>query len=129
MVDIVERWKVIGPAYDAYKAGLDTPDTGTPLAAWSGVTADQAGLLKRLGLRTVEDVAAMSESTAVKLPFPNARKLAGLAQSFLDGKSKADADAMIADMREKMLAMEEMLAEQIAEKRKPGRPRKEAEAA
>ena len=86
-------------------------------------------MLRRLGIKTVEDVANMSESTATKLPFPNARKLSGLAAEFLSGKSKADTEAELADMREKMLAMEEMLAEQMAEKRKPGRPRKEAEAA
>ena len=129
MVDIVERWKTIGPAYAAYKSGLDVPDTGMPLAAWSGVTSDQAAVLRRLGIKTVEDVANMSESTSGKLPFPNARKLAGLASEFLSGKSKADTEAELADMREKMLAMEEMLAEQMAEKRKPGRPSKEAEAA
>ncbi len=129
MVDILERWKTIGPAYAAYKSGMDVPDVGLPLAAWSGVSVEQAAVLRRLGIKTVEDVANMSESTATKLPFPNARKLSGLAAEFLSGKSKADTEAELADMREKMLAMEEMLAEQMAEKRKPGRPRKEAEAA
>lgn len=128
-VDMVERWKVIGPKYDAYKAGLELPEDGTPLAAWSGVTPEQAKVLRGMGINTVEGVRDMSESATAKLPFPQARKLPGLAREFLDGRGKAEAQAEIEAMREKMAAMEEMLAEAMAQKRGPGRPRKEVEAA
>ena len=131
MVDIVERWKLIGPKYLAFKAGDEIPETGMALAAWSGVTAEQAAVLRRMGIRTVEDVAEMKDSTTDKLPFPNARKLPALATEFLSGKGKAEQAAELSDMREKMAAMEEMLAEALAaDKPKRGRPRKEeAEAA
>lgn len=120
------RWAAIQPKYEAYKAGTDMPEDGTPLAAWAGVTPEMAGYLRRMGIHTVEAVRDMSEATATKLPFPNARKLAGLAGDFLNSVTETQKDAEIADMRERMAAMEEMLAAQMAEKRGPGRPKKEA---
>jgi len=132
-IAMVARWSHIGPAYEAWKAGNEIPEGGTPLAAWSGVTPDQAQFLNRMGIRTIEAVRDMSESTSVKLPWPNARQLSKLAGDFLSGRDTADKDRTIAEMAERMAAMEEMIAAQMvidpAEKRGPGRPRKEVEAA
>lgn len=125
---MADKWSVIGPAYEAWKAGADIPETGTPLEAWSGVTADQTKFLKGLGIRTVEDVRDMTEATISQLRFPNARKLPALARDYLDGADLAQKDATIAEMRERMAAMEAMLEE--AAKPKRGRPPKgESEAA
>lgn len=124
---MVERWAVIGPAYEAWKRGMDIPENGTPLEAWSGVTADQVKFLKTLGIRTVEDVREMTESTISKLRFPNARQLPRLAASFLDGADTAAKDAQIAEMRERMEAMEAMLTEEKPRRGRP--PKKESEAA
>lgn len=120
------RWSVIGPAYDAWKAGTDLPETGTPLEAWSGVTADQAKILKGFLIRTVEDVRDMSESTFTKLPFPNARKLPELAKAFLEGAKDAALAAENAELKERMAAMEELLQAQMQDTPKPkrGRPPK-----
>lgn len=112
------RWSVIGPAYEAWKAGSEIPDDGTPLAAWSGVSAEVAELLKSMAIRTVEDVRDMSESTFTKLPVPNARQLPGLARDFLDGADSAEKDKQIAEMAERMAAMEEMLEAQTKPKKK-----------
>lgn len=123
------RWEVIRPKYEAFKAGNELPEDGMPLAAWAGVTPEMAAYLRRMGIHTVEGVRDMSESAVTKLPFPNARKLPGLAGDFLKSIGEAQKDAEIAEMRERMAVMEEMLAAQIEpEKRGPGRPRK-AEAA
>lgn len=137
-VDMSEKWKVIGPAYEAWKKGEDVPETGTPLAAWAGVSTEQAAVLKRMGIRTVEDVSTMSDSTTDKLNFPNARKLPALAKTYLDGKGQADTASELVAMREKMAVMEEMLveaskaAEAAKSAKSPGRPKKveqEADAA
>lgn len=131
-IAMVERWKQIGPAYEAWRNGQELPDDGTPLAAWSGVSPEQAAVLIRMGLKTVESVRDMSESAIVKLPFPNARKLPALAGEFLSGRDKASQAQELDAMREKMAAMEEMLAEYMAKDEAPkrGRPRKqEADAA
>lgn len=123
------RWAQIGPRYEAWKQGMELPESGTPLAAWAGVTQEQAQVLTRMGLMTVESVRDMSESAIVRLPFPNARKLPKLAADFLSSKGEAQKDAQIAEMQERMKIMEEMIAAQSPEKRGPGRPKKQEEAA
>lgn len=123
------RWAVVGPKYQAWKAGQDIPADGTPLAAWAGVSPEQAEHLKRMGIVTVEGVRDMNEGAIARLPFPNAKKLPLLAGEFLSSKGEAAKDAELAEMRERMAIMEEMIATQTAEKRGPGRPRKEPEAA
>lgn len=110
------RWSVIGPAYDAWKDGTEIPETGTPLAAWSGVSPEIAEVLKGMSIRTVEDVRDMSESTFTKLPVPNARKLPQLAKEYLEGSDAAAKDLVIAEMSERMAAMEAMLESQTAPK-------------
>lgn len=123
------RWAVIEPKYRAWKAGQDIPEDGTPLAAWAGVSPEQVAHLRHMGIQTVEAVRDMGEGAIARLPFPNARKLPQLAADFLSSKGEAEKDRLIADMQERMAIMEEMLAAQQPEKRGPGRPRKEPEAA
>lgn len=127
--DMAAKWSLIGPAYQAWKQGNALPETGTPLAAWSGVTADMAKALVAMGIRTVEDVRDMSTEHAAKLAFPNARKLPELAGKFLEGKDLAARDQENAELKERLAKMEEMLQEAMENKPKRGRPRKETEAA
>lgn len=132
--DMIAKWAIIGPAYNAWKSGNELPEDGTPLSAWSGVTSEQAKFMRSVGIRTVEEVRDMGEATVEKLRFPNARKLPALAASWLDGEQVAEKDAKILEMQAKMDAMAEMLEEQMkkdaADKPKRGRPAKqETEAA
>jgi hypothetical protein len=124
---MISRWEVVSRAYEAWKNSTDIPEDGTPLAAWSGVTAEQAQLLRRMGVLTVENVANMSGEAVAGLPWPNARKLPQMAKDYLSGQSTAEKDALISEMQERMAAMEAMLAEKLETevKRGPGRPRKE----
>lgn len=127
--DMERKWTIIGPAYEAWKSGMDIPEDGTPLSAWSGVTAEQAKFMRSVGIRTVEEVRDMGESTIEKLRFPNARKLPALAKSWLEGEQVAEKDAKILELEERMAVMAEMLEERQAAKPKRGRPKKETEAA
>lgn len=125
--DMAAKWSIIGPAYAAWRDGEELPQDGTPLAAWSGVTTEQAKFLKAMGIRTVEDVRDMGDAAVEKLKFPNARKLPALAKMWLEGEAVAQKDAKIAEMEERMAAMQELLEEKMqAEqpKRGPGRPKK-----
>lgn len=130
----VARWRVIGPAYEAWKSDNEIPTTGTPLEAWSAVTPAQVAVLKQNDVRTVEDVRDMGDNTIGALRFQNARQLPKLAADFLDSKDSVEKDAKIAHLEEQMAAMVEMLEEKkqaTAEApKKRGRPRKtESEAA
>lgn len=120
---LVSRWEMVEPAYEAWKKNEDLPENGQPLAAWSGVTREQAAMLRRMGVRTVEDVAAMSADDAAAMRWPNSYRLPEMAKSYLAGADLAEKDAEIEAMRERMAAMEEMLAEQAKPKR--GRPPKQ----
>ena len=124
---MVARWNLIGPAYEAWKAGNEIPDHGTPLAAWSGVSPEQAQALRQMGITTVEAVRDAGDATLAKLHMPNARQLPKLAGDFLSGADAASKDAKIAEMEDRIAAMAEMLEERT--KRGPGRPKKETEAA
>ena len=128
--DLEAKWSVIGPAYEAWRAGREVPENGTPLEAWSGVTPDQATFLRKMGIKTVEDVRDMGDRALQELRWPNSRRLPDLAKRWLEGEAVAEKDARIAEMQEQMDAMKELLEEQMkASKRGPGRPKKEAEAA
>jgi hypothetical protein len=123
------RWDIISPKYEAWKRNEDLPEDGTPLAAWSGVSPEQAAHLRAMGIKTVEGVRDMGEGVFTRLPFPNARQLPKLAANFLASVGDAEKDRELVEMRERMAAMEEMLADAGALKRGPGRPKKEADAA
>jgi len=126
---LAARWEIVEPAYAAWKSGNEIPETGTPLGAWPGVTRDQSDSMRRLGVKTVEDVKAMSERALEQLNWPGARELPKLAAAFLDGTSAAEKDAKIEEMQARMEAMEEMLEARVADKPRRGRPPKEADAA
>lgn len=123
--DMEAKWSVIGPAYEAWKSGNEIPESGTPLEAWAGVTTDQAAFLKAMAIRTVEDVRDMGEQAIAAMRWPDARKLPKLAKDYLEGADSAAKDAQIAEMAERMAAMEEMLSQQMNDKPKRGRPPKE----
>ena len=120
------RWSIVGPKYEAWKQSNEIPDEGVPLAAWSAISPEIATILKQKGVRTIEDVAAMSVETAAKLPTPNARRLPELAKTYLKGSEDAALAEENANLKERMAAMEEMLTNlSQQEKRGPGRPKKE----
>lgn len=124
--DMEAKWTIIGPRYEAWKHGNEIPDEGTPLGAWSGVTAEQAAALRALDIRTVEEVRDLPDGVKQQLRLPNIPALQLMAREFLEGRTAAEKDAELAEMREKMAAMEELLAERMAADapKKPGRPKK-----
>lgn len=103
-------WGAIEPRYDAWKQGESIPEHGTPLAAWGGVSAAQANVLKGIGIKTVEDLAALSDSN-FKAVLPNMRDLRTLARQWLEGRPQVEREAEIAELKAQNAAMMEMLAE------------------
>ncbi|MGB1215039.1 MAG: hypothetical protein ACPG4X_16855 [Pikeienuella sp.] len=125
--DMAAKWSVIGPKYEAWKKGHEIPEDGTPLGAWSGITQEQGEHLRKMGILTVEAIANMGDRTVAQLSWPDARKLPGLAKAFLSGEDTAAKDAEMAEMREKMAAMEALLEEYTkAPTSKPKRAKDEA---
>lgn len=106
------RWEIIGPAYDAWKKGNELPVNGTPLAAWNGLTPEQAELFKSKGIRTVEDIAEMPEVVRTRIPLPglgdimaNAKRYVLSADSRIVAeqlrRNESDIDAAKAELADK----------------------------
>lgn len=109
-------WSEIEPAYAAWKEGREVPLNGTPLAAWPGITPEQAEIFRLAAVRSVEQVRDMSDTVRSKVRLPNVRELQELARIFLENSGAAAAaereaakDRQIAEMAERMEAMEAML--------------------
>lgn len=109
-------WATIQPAYQAWKEGREVPLNGTPLAAWPGVTPEQAEVFRLAGIRSVEQVRDLTDGLRSKVRLPNVRELQELAKLYLENSGAAAAaereaakDRTIADMQERMEAMEALL--------------------
>lgn len=122
------RWAVIEPAYRAWKESGEIPENGIPIKAWAGVNSDQARVLVQHGIKSVEDLAAMTESSITKIPLPDLRALREQAKTFLDGRGVAEMAGEVSSLREELEAAKALLAELTQEKKPRGRP-KAAEAA
>lgn len=84
-----ERWAAIEPAYKAWKSGQEMPLDGTPLAAFNAISAEQAELFRSRGIKTVEALASMTESSMAQIQVPNLRSLIQQAKNFLDASEQS----------------------------------------
>lgn len=131
-------WEQIEPHYRAWKEGTEVPANGIPLSAWAGVTADQADVFRRSGIRTVEEVRDMTEAQMGRVMLPGVRSIKRMAADFLDSRKDAETASKMTALAEQNAALKDQLdemASMIAElrgkredtepaKRGPGRPRK-----
>ena len=78
-----ERKDIIERQYDAWKQGQEAPVEGTPLAAWNGISREQADVLKVHSIRTVEEVALLGDAHLERIRLPHLRELVKQAQRFL----------------------------------------------
>lgn len=92
-------WSVAEAHYNAWLAGQELPVDGTPLEAWPGVTKAQVDKFRAMRLRSVEEVAAMTDSDADHYGM-GARKLRDMARAFVGAKGDAAKAGEIADLRE-----------------------------
>ena len=126
-------WSAIEPAYEAWKKGFEIPTAGTPLAAWAGITADQANALRKLAIYTVEDLASLTDDKFPRVPMPNVRQVRDLARKYLesDGDTRTAErlnaqDGEIAVLKEQLEAAMELLKEQQTSKPKKAVSTREA---
>jgi hypothetical protein len=112
------RWDAIRPHYEAWKAGREVPLDGTPLAVWPGISQEQGELLRMKGVRTVEQVAALTDTHRQSMGIPGLHDIIDNAKRFLAAQDKgavarelADKDAKIADLQAQMSELIEMVKE------------------
>lgn len=80
--------------YDAFKRGMEAPIVGTPLAEWPGITRGQVEELAHFHVRSVEQLAEMSDANAQN--FAGMQALKARARDFLE---KAKGNAPLEKMR------------------------------
>lgn len=146
--NILADWRVKQPAllraYEAFVAGQEAPVEGTDLRNWPGVTPAQLKTLNSMGVRSVEDLATLSEE-GISRGGMGMRTLQQKAKAYMEsaeGNKVAEANAALtarvealeAALAEKNERIQEMDAELEAatappetRKRGPGRPRKNPE--
>ncbi|MCP2134597.1 hypothetical protein J2S28_001649 [Rhizobium sp. SLBN-94] len=105
------RWDQIEPAYKAWKAGHEVPVDGTPLSAWPGITPDKAEVLRRYGIRTVEEVSRLVESQLERIQLPGMRDMRRSAVLFLENKGAAESAARETERDNEIANLKAQLAE------------------
>lgn len=103
------RWAAMAPGYEAFKAGREIPVSGTPLSSWNYLSHEDAELLKRHRIFTVEDVSGLTDNILQKIALPNARSMVQQAKVFLESADRNRISGEVATLREQMEAMAEEL--------------------
>lgn len=145
------EWEALKPYYDRWKAGQEAPVDGTPLAAWPGATPHLVKALEPYHIRSIEDLADLTDGTLAKIPLPGIRNFRDTARAYVAAASTtAPVAGRLAELQsenESLKARLETLEQVVkggfaeypdmpegmvaspeggVEKRKPGRPRKAA---
>jgi len=102
-------WSVIGPAYQAWKEGREVPEDGTPIGTWPQLSSEDVEIFRMAGIRTVEQIANITDNMAAKLRMPNVHDLKKLAAMFLANHGAAKEAAEKAALYEKI----EMLTQRL----------------
>lgn len=118
-------WAVIEPHYQAWKRGQEVPEHGTPLESWPLLNKAQIKVLRAAMYRTVEDVAAITDSDLQRVRLPDARMVRDRARQFLQAKSDTAAidkamgerDARIAALEAERAEDRRLMAEMAAKLR------------
>lgn len=129
--DHIRRWP---REYDAFKRGMEPTTEGTPLEEWSAITASTALNLRAHNIKTVEQLAGVSDAVLQDVGI-GGRDMRERARNFLEtAKGNAPVEALQAaltraqdettDLRRQLGELAARLDAQEDKKRGPGRPPK-----
>lgn len=134
-------WEALKPFYERWKEGKEAPVNGTPLAAWPGATPHLVKALEPYHIRSVEDLADLTDGTMARIPLPGIRSFRETAKAFLAAQSStAPVAGELAALREQNENQSRQIAEltelvqslaadkgiDLDDKPKRGRPKKAA---
>ena len=108
-------WSFIGPKYEAWKNGEELPEDGTPLSSWAGVDAGQVAEFKKMSVKTVEDLATLTDGAMTKVALPRVRYLREQAKKYLEGQDTSEMAQEIAETKEQLAASMELMEQMKAE--------------
>lgn len=105
-------WDALRPAYEAWRKGQEVPENGVPLEAWPALNKAQIKALRAAQYRTVEDVAAVTDSQLGTIRLPDPRQVRDSARLFLRAKEDATVIARTVGERDREIeAMRAQLSE------------------
>lgn len=107
----LRRWQMIEPAYNAWKQGQALPEHGTPLAAWPGISAEQAEVFRTFGFKTVEDIAGATSSIVAKVQLPGVMEIQANAKRFLASFDQNKVAANLAEKDQQIALLTDQLEE------------------
>lgn len=116
-------WLALKPYYESWKQGLEAPIDGTPLIAWPGASKSLVKALENFHIRSVEDLANLTDGVMDKVPVPGIRGFRTHARAFVEAQKTtslvaadlAAKDAKIAEQDREIAELKE-LVQQIAAK-------------
>lgn len=88
-------------AYEYFKSGQEAPVNGIPLDQWSACSPAMRRNLLAVGVRSVEDVAALNEE-GIRRVGMGAQNLKMQAARWLETADKASSAAQLADMEQRL---------------------------
>lgn len=108
------RANVIAPLYQKWLKGQEPTADGTPLAAWSGVSPEQADTLRARGITTVEELAALNDSHFQSIGISGLRSIVENARLFLSTLDNSRVAQELALKDSQIMALMETVAEMKA---------------
>lgn len=117
--DKTGKWNSIKAAYEAWKQGSEIPEEGTPIGAWPGCTQAQAEILRANGIRSVEEVANLTETLLNRIKLPNPRALKDQAVRFLEARSTSSVEAAIKQRDEEIALLRAQMEDLMSLVAKP----------
>ena len=105
------QWKLVGPAYEAWKRGEEIPEGGHPIGTWPAIDRRTATTLKSMGYRTLEEIAVMDMETARRLMVSNGHELPRLARETLAMFEHKAKDEAINNLMKKVADQERRIAD------------------
>lgn len=122
-------WDQVKPLYEAWKAGQEMPNRGTPLAALGTLMEEDIEALHQHQIRSIEDLASITDGQMPDIRVYNLRSKRDQARAWVDTADTRNTASELATLREQLATLQAALQgrDNIEEpvKRKPGRPRRE----
>lgn len=111
-------WQALEPYYEHWKKGQDAPIEGTPLAAWPGATPALVKALEPYHIRSVEQLAELSDGDMARIPVPGMRGFRDNARAFGEARQAtsvvaaqiAQKDREINDLRRELDELRELVS-------------------
>ena len=95
-------WERVEAKVKAWKMGQEVPETGTRLAAWPGLGADHADVLRSNGILTLEAFCTVTDSVLTRIPLPAIRALQQDCRIFMDSRQHAGIASSLAAKDEQL---------------------------